>query len=92
MSGPDLAESRGDPDAPTRPQLVAVYLQPAFDLLLLVGALAAALSWRPGAALMLTGATGLLAAHLFIGVSAYRAAMNRPWPAVQPLVEDDDDW
>jgi hypothetical protein len=84
--------SGADADAVKRSQRVAIYLLPGFDLLLFVGGFGAALSWRPGAFLMLTGAAGLLTTHLFIGVSAYRETMNRPWPRVQPLPEDDDDW
>ena len=84
--------SAADADAVKRSQRVAIYLLPGFDLLLFVGAFGAALSWRPGAFLMLIGAAGLLRTHLFIGVSAYRQTMKRPWPAVQPLPEDDDDW
>jgi hypothetical protein len=81
-----------DADAVKRSQRVAIYLLPGFDLLLFVGAFGAALSWRPGALLMLTGAAGLLATHLYIGVSAYRETMNRPWPPVPPVSGDDDDW
>jgi hypothetical protein len=81
-----------DADAVKRSQRIAIYLLPGFDLLLFTGALGAAASWRPGAFLMLTGVAGLLATHLFVGVSAYRETMNRPWPPVEPLPEDDDDW
>ncbi len=83
--------SGADADAVKPSQRVAIYLLPAFDLLLFVGAFGAALSWRAGAFLMLTGVGGLLTAHLFIGVSAYRETMNRPWPPVKPLPDNDDD-
>jgi hypothetical protein len=84
--------SGANADAVKRSQRVAIYLLPGFDLLLFAGAFGAALSWRPGAFLLLIAAAGLLTTHLFIGVSAYRETMNRPWPPVQPLAEDDDDW
>jgi uncharacterized iron-regulated membrane protein len=83
---------RADADAVKRSQRIAVYFLPAFDLLLLVGAFGALVSWRPGAFLMVTGAVGLFVTHLFIGISVYREAMNRPWPSVRPLPDDDDDW
>ncbi|MGH3071775.1 MAG: hypothetical protein ACRDNB_05835 [Gaiellaceae bacterium] len=61
-----------------------------FDLLLFAGAGAAALEWRPGAALMIAGVAGLIAVHLLIGAAGYRRVMRRPWPKVPPLQDDDD--
>jgi hypothetical protein len=59
--------------------------------LLLVGAYGAVLEWKPGAYLMLAALTISVVANLAVGILAYRAVMNRPWPKVRPLT-DDDDW
>jgi hypothetical protein len=59
--------------------------------LLLVGAYGAVFEWRPGAYLMVAALTFSVVANLAVGVLAYRATMNRPWPKVRPLT-DDDDW
>ncbi len=32
-----------------------------------------------------------LAVHLGLGIAGYREVMNRPWPEVAPL-DDEDDW
>jgi hypothetical protein len=62
-----------------------------FSALLVAGALTA-FFWRPGVILLLTGVGGVFAAQLVVGAAAYRTAMRRPWPAVRPLDDDEDDW
>jgi hypothetical protein len=62
-----------------------------FSAVLVVGALTSVF-WRPGVVLLLTGLAGVLAAQLVVGITAYRRAMRRPWPAVRPLESDEDDW
>jgi hypothetical protein len=57
---------------------------------LVVGAYGALLEWRPAAYVLLAALTVLVLANLAVGVLAYRATMNRPWPRVRPL--DGDDW
>lgn len=64
----------------------------AFDALLVVGAVLAAADSRVGAVALLVALGGLLAVHLAVGVWGYRRVMARPWPAVQPLTDEDDDW
>jgi hypothetical protein len=59
--------------------------------LLLLGAYGAVLDWRPSAYLLVATLTVSVVANLTVGVLAYRATMNRPWPQVRPL-PDDDDW
>jgi hypothetical protein len=59
--------------------------------LLVVGAYGALLEWRPAAYLLLAAVTVLVFANLAVGVLAYRSAMNRPWPPIRPL-RDEDDW
>ena len=58
---------------------------------LVVGAYGALLDWEPAAYLLLAALSVLVLANLGVGVLAYRGVMNRPWPAVRPL-GDDDDW
>ena len=44
------------------------------------------------AALIAIGAfAAVLATHLLVGVAEYRRTMQRPWPDVPPLSDDDDD-
>ena len=61
-----------------------------FDVLLFAGAGAAALAWRPAAAVMVAGLAGVIGVHLLVGVAGYRTVMQRPWPKVPPLQDDDD--
>lgn len=55
------------------------------------GVYAAAFGHRFGAYLLLSGFALTLVIHLALGVVGYREVMNRPWPQVPPL-EDDDEW
>lgn len=58
---------------------------------MMVGFLTSALRWKPGAYLLLIAVAGEIAAHLVVGVAEYRRVMSRPWPAVNPLGDDDED-
>jgi uncharacterized protein (DUF58 family) len=78
-------------DGPSRLVIAIARLDLLWLALLVGGAYSAALGWRPGAILMLTALLGLLVGHLVTGFSEYRRLMNRPWPQVSPLEEDDDD-
>ncbi len=78
-----------EPLAPSR----LLQLEPYLHLLfLLVSAAGATLVlWTgSGGYLMLAGFLALILLHLVVGVSEYRRVMNRPWPKVKPL--GDDDW
>ena len=65
---------------------------PVYDAVFLACALAAVFAgWRPAAFVIVAAFTMLLAVHLLVGAVAYRRVMNRPWPRVRPL-DDDDEW
>jgi len=58
---------------------------------LIGGIYAALLGWRTGA-FVAVGAFGFrVTLDVAQGVIVYRRTMNRPWPSVRPLQEDDDD-
>ena len=60
--------------------------------LLVVGALLALVDGRAGAALVGVALGSLVVAQVTISLRHYRRVMARPWPAVAPLSDDDDDW
>jgi len=62
------------------------------ELMVFGGIFTALLGWRPGAFLAVGGASLTFAWHLGLGVFSYRRTMRRPWPNVQPIEDDDDDW
>jgi hypothetical protein len=62
-----------------------------FDVVAGVAAIAALASWDPSAWILVTALGALIAIHVAVGAIAYRRTMRCPWPAVQP-VPDDDDW
>jgi hypothetical protein len=66
-----------------------VYL--ALFLALIGGVYSALLGWRPGAFLAIAGLSGTVVFHLVGGLIEYRRTMNRPWPKVPPLDDEDDD-
>jgi hypothetical protein len=78
-------------ERPAPTAVAAAVLGPAWLLMLIAGAYAAALGHRFGAVLLLAAVLGEIATHLVMGVSEYRRVMSRPWPAVETL-GDDDDW
>jgi hypothetical protein len=52
-----------------------------------------ALTGRRSGIFLVLGAVGVqMALHLVVGVVGYRQVMNRPWPSVPPLDDDDEDW
>jgi hypothetical protein len=59
---------------------------------ILGGIYAAAAGWRPAAWILIASVTTLVAGHIWISTAAYRRTMSRPWPRVEPLPDDDDDW
>lgn len=71
--------------ARTAAQVTVVWL-----LVMIGGMYGAASGWRPGAYLTIAAVLGYNVSHLAIGVSEYRRVMQRPWPEVPPL--DDDEW
>ena len=80
-----------DQERPSAFAVVAAWLSPLWQLVLIVGGYCAAFGWRPGAYLLLTALLGLIGGHLVMGITEYRRIMRRPWPQVAPL-DDDDDW
>ena len=60
--------------------------------LLVAGALLALVDGKLGAALIGVALGSLVAAQVTIAFRHYRRVMSRPWPAVAPLGDDDDDW
>jgi hypothetical protein len=59
-------------------------------VLLIGGLYVAVLGRRLGAYLALTGLVLRIGGHLIAGVFAYRGVMNRPWPKVAQLRDDDE--
>jgi hypothetical protein len=45
-----------------------------------------------GAAVIAAAACVLVVSQIWIALAHYRRVMARPWPAVAPLPDDDDDW
>jgi hypothetical protein len=73
-------------------RIVQVALTAGFVALVLAYvAMAAALGWRQAAHLAIVSLLAHIAAHVVAGIASYRDVFSRPWPAVQPVV-DDDDW
>ena len=60
--------------------------------LLVVGALLALVDGTLGATLIGIALGSLVLAQVTISLRHYRRVMARPWPAVAPLADDDDDW
>jgi hypothetical protein len=63
-----------------------------FPWALTIGGFSAVLGWRPGAWIMVGAVCERIASNVLAAVAAYREVMSRPWPAVPPLTDDDDDW
>jgi len=63
----------------------------ALCVLMLAGVYTAILGHRLGAWIFLSGVIGQLALDLTVAIVGYRDVMNRPWPKVMPL-DDEDDW
>ena len=45
-----------------------------------------------GATVIAVAAGVLVVSQVWISLGHYRRVMARPWPAVAPLPDDDDDW
>jgi hypothetical protein len=60
--------------------------------LLVVGAVLALVDGTAGAVLVGVALGSLVVAQVTISLRHYRRVMARPWPAVAPLGDDDDDW
>jgi len=71
---------------------VLAYADVGFVVVLVGGAYAAALGWRPGIFYMLAAFGGPVVGHVVQGVASYRRVMAAPWPGVRPLSPDEDDW
>ncbi len=63
----------------------------ALTALLIVGALVALLGADAGAAVVVAAIAAQAVTQVTLGLVKYRRTMHRPWPAVQPL-SDEDDW
>ena len=57
---------------------------------LAIGLFVAAMGHPIGAYLLISGLLLQLSLDVLVGVASYRDVMNRPWPDVTPLDEDDD--
>jgi hypothetical protein len=64
----------------------------ALVALMVVGVVIAFFDGGVGAAVIAVAAGVLVAAQVTISLVHYRRVMRRPWPAVQPVADDDDDW
>jgi len=64
----------------------------ALGALVVLGLALAFVDAGAGAALVGAAAGALVAAQVTIALVHYRRTMRRPWPAVEPLRDDDDDW
>jgi predicted signal transduction protein with EAL and GGDEF domain len=64
----------------------------ALVALIVVGVVIAFFDGGLGASLIAVAAGALVAAQVTISLVHYRRVMRRPWPAVHPVADDDDDW
>jgi hypothetical protein len=81
-----------DDDAQRRIDLIWNVTRQALVTATVVGVLLAFVNADAGA-VVIAGSLGLLfAAQVAIAAAHYRRTMRRPWPAVEPLADDDDDW
>lgn len=67
-----------------------LYIGTGCLLLVLAGACLAPTGWDIAAVLIVAGLLCHLTGHLGASFLRYRGVMNRPWPQVTPLAEDDD--
>jgi hypothetical protein len=77
--------------APDKLGAVSALISLALQLVLVAGASIGLAGHRIGAWLMVAAVTGFLLSHLAVGLISYHRTMSRPWPNVQPLMDDDDD-
>jgi Na+/melibiose symporter-like transporter len=57
-----------------------------------IGAFAALAGWSPAAWILVAVVAAAVVGHLVVAILRYRKIMRRPWPKVEPLPDDDDDW
>jgi hypothetical protein len=81
-----------DDDAQQRIDLIWRVARQALVTMTVVGVLLAFVDADVGVAVIATSLGLLVAAQVTIAVVHYRRTMRRPWPAVEPLTDDDDDW
>jgi hypothetical protein len=77
--------------APERVAIAVYQVGSSGATLMMIGGMYAALVWRPAAFVMLGGAIMQMMLHQAVGIIAYQRVMRRPWPAVTPLIDNDDD-
>jgi hypothetical protein len=78
-------------DARRGPERLWYVTREALVALIVVGVVIAFFDGGVGAAVIAVAAAALVAAQVAISFVHYRRVMRRPWPAVEP-VADDDDW
>jgi O-antigen/teichoic acid export membrane protein len=81
-----------DDDAQRRIDLIWNVTRQALVAVTVVGVLLAFVNADAGAVVIAASLGLLVAAQVTIAVVHYRRTMRRPWPAVEPLTDDDDDW
>jgi hypothetical protein len=59
---------------------------------IIVGGFAAVAGWGPAAWVLIAVVTAAVVGHVVIAILRYRQVMRRPWPTVEPLADEDDDW
>jgi hypothetical protein len=77
---------------PTRLDYVRAWSDLGLFLALALGVVAAVfVGWRIGAIIAVAALAASVLLHVVNGAIEYRRVMRRPWPAVDPLRDDDDD-
>jgi O-antigen/teichoic acid export membrane protein len=79
-------------DAQRRIDLIWNLARRALVTMTVVGALIAFVDADVGAAVIAASLGSLVAAQVTIALVHYRRTMRRPWPTVEPIADDDDDW
>jgi O-antigen/teichoic acid export membrane protein len=79
-------------DARAAPERLWSITRQALIALVVVGVVIAFFDAGVGAAMIVAAAGALVAAQVTISLVHYRRVMRRPWPAVEPEADDDDDW
>jgi O-antigen/teichoic acid export membrane protein len=81
-----------DDDAQRRIGLIWRVARQALVTVTVVGVLLAFVDADVGVAVIAASLGLLVASQVTIAVVHYRRTMRRPWPAVEPIADDDDDW
>jgi hypothetical protein len=77
---------------PTAVEWAFVLEAHVFMVLIVAGVISGLAGWRPAAILLVGAIVVRVATHLTASAITYRRTMRRPWPAVSPLSDEDDDW